>query len=147
MAAAAEKLASELLRLAGNDTPLAGLRAGEIRLVEGGVASISEPARRETYASILSRAGRDEITVTAAGSAPLELFKYAMHSTSAIFCEVRVSAVTGETRVDRMLGSFDCGVILNPKTAASQFRGGMIMGLGLARSPRRRCSTSARGGS
>ncbi len=35
-------------------------------------------------------------------------------------------------RVSRFLGSFDCGRILNPKTAASQFRGGIIMGLGLA---------------
>jgi xanthine dehydrogenase YagR molybdenum-binding subunit len=45
---------------------------------------------------------------------------------------VRVSAITGETRVTRFLGSFDCGRILNAKTAASQFRGGIIMGLGLA---------------
>lgn len=35
-------------------------------------------------------------------------------------------------RVDRLLGSFDCGAILNLKTAVSQFRGEMIMGLGLA---------------
>ena len=60
------------------------------------------------------------------------MMKYSMHSFSAIYCEVRVNAVTGETRVSRMLGSFDCGRILNAKTAASQFRGGMIMGLGLA---------------
>ena len=45
------------------------------------------------------------------------------------FCEVRVNAVTGEVRVAPLLGSFDCGRILNPKTAASQFRGGIIMGL------------------
>jgi xanthine dehydrogenase YagR molybdenum-binding subunit len=70
--------------------------------------------------------------VTASGSAPLEIFKYAMHSCSAVFCEVRVSAVTGEVRVSRLLGSFDCGRILNPKTAASQFRGGMVMGFGMA---------------
>ena len=130
--AAAEKLTGELLRLAGNDSPIAGLRAGEVHLVDGGLASAEEPARRESYGSILARAARDEITVTASGSAPLEVLKYAMHSTSAIFAEVRVSAITGEVRVDRLLGSFDCGTILNPKTAASQFRGGMIMGLGLA---------------
>ena len=40
--------------------------------------------------------------------------------------------MTGEVRVRRFLGSFDCGRILNPKTAASQFRGGIIMGIGLA---------------
>jgi xanthine dehydrogenase YagR molybdenum-binding subunit len=55
-----------------------------------------------------------------------------MHSHSALFCEVRVNVVTGELRVSRFLGSFDCGRILNAKTAASQFRGGIIMGLGLA---------------
>jgi xanthine dehydrogenase YagR molybdenum-binding subunit len=130
--AAAEKLTVELVRLAGNDSAIAGLRAGEIRLADGGVASIEDPSRSESYASILARAGRDELTVTAAGSAPLEVLKYAMHSSSAIFCELRVSEVTGEVRVDRLLGSFDCGTILNPKTAASQFKGGMIMGLGLA---------------
>jgi xanthine dehydrogenase YagR molybdenum-binding subunit len=130
--AAADKLTTELLRLAGNDSPVAGLRAGEVRLSDGGIVSIEDPGRRESYASILSRAARPELTVTAAGSVPLEFMKFAMHSTSAIFCELRVSAVTGEIRVDRLLGSFDCGTILNPKTAASQFKGGMIMGLGLA---------------
>ena len=55
-----------------------------------------------------------------------------MHGLSALFCEVRVNLVTGELRVSRFLGSFDCGRILNPKTAASQLRGGIIMGLGLA---------------
>ena len=106
--------------------------AGEVRLVDGGVAAIEDPSRHETYRSILERSGREALSVTASGSAPLEMLKFAMHSTSAIFCELRVSEVTGEVRVDRLLGSFDCGTILNPKTAASQFRGGMIMGLGMA---------------
>lgn len=130
--AAAGKLAGELLRLAGNDSPIAGLRAGEIRLLDNGVASVADPSRHESFQSILSRAGREAISVTAAGNFPIEMLKYAMHSYSAIFCELRVSQVTGEVRVDRMLGSFDCGTIVNPKTAASQFKGGMIMGLGLA---------------
>ena len=58
--------------------------------------------------------------------------KYSMHSYCALFCEVRVNEVTGETRISRWLGSFDTERILNPKTAASQFRGGIIMGIGLA---------------
>ena len=64
--------------------------------------------------------------------APLEMLKFSMHSRSAIFCELRVSEVTGEIRLTRLVGSFDCGRILNPKTAASQFRGGIIMGIGMA---------------
>lgn len=130
--AAAEKLTGDLLRLAGNDSPLAGLRTGDVRLEREGIAHIEDSSRHETYRSILKRANLDSVAVTASGTPPLELFKYTMHSTSAVFCELRVSDVTGEVRVDRLLGSFDCGAILNPKTAASQFRGGMIMGLGLA---------------
>ncbi|MEO3385347.1 xanthine dehydrogenase family protein molybdopterin-binding subunit [Mesorhizobium sp. CAU 1741] len=132
IAAAADKLTVELLRLAGNASPVAGLRVGEVRLMEGEIVGIEEPSRRESFNSILSRSSRDEVVVTAGGGAPLEIFKFAMHSSSAIFCEVRVSDVTGEIRVERLLGSFDCGAILNPKTAISQFKGGMIMGLGLA---------------
>lgn len=55
-----------------------------------------------------------------------------MASYGAQFCEIRVHEETGEARVSRWLGSFDCGRILNPKTVASQFRGGVIMGIGMA---------------
>jgi xanthine dehydrogenase YagR molybdenum-binding subunit len=48
------------------------------------------------------------------------------------FAEVAVNAVTGEARVRRMLGVFDCGRILNAKTARSQAVGGMIWGLSYA---------------
>ena len=57
-------------------------------------------------------------------------FSQATHG--AQFAEVRVNAVTGEVRVTRMLGVFDCGRILNAKTARSQAIGGMIWGLGYA---------------
>jgi len=131
MAAHAELVAT-LLKLAGNDSPLAGLSATEVGSIDGGLAKLDEPARRESYASILARAQRDEVSVTKAGSMPFEFMHWSMHSHSALFCEVRVNAVTGEVRVSRFLGSFDCGRILNPKTATSQFRGGIIMGLGMA---------------
>ena len=48
------------------------------------------------------------------------------------FVEVRVDADTGEIRVPRALGVFACGRIINPKTARSQFIGGMTMGIGMA---------------
>ncbi len=130
--AAHQALLTELLKLTGNDSPLAGLSADEVGSLDGGLAKLDEPQRRETYASILARAQRDEVVVEAAAPAPMETQHWSMHSYGAMFCEVRVNAVTGETRVSRFLGSFDCGRILNAKTAASQFRGGIIMGLGLA---------------
>ncbi|WP_176596194.1 MULTISPECIES: xanthine dehydrogenase family protein molybdopterin-binding subunit [Sphingobium] len=132
ISAASAKLIPDLIRLAGNDTPLAGLRAAEVEAADGGLRKIGDPSRHESYASILRRAGRKSVSATGQSGPPLEMLKFAMHSTSAIFCEVRVSRVTGEVRVSRIVGAFDCGRILNPQTAASQFRGGIIMGLGLA---------------
>ena len=130
--AAHHALVAELLKLAGNDSPLAGLSVDEVGGLDGGLAKLDDPARHESYASILGRAGRDEVMVEAAAPPPRETQHWSMHSYGGMFCEVRVNAVTGETRVSRFLGSFDCGRILNSKTAASQFRGGIIMGLGLA---------------
>ncbi len=130
--AAQHELFAELLKMAGNDSPLAGLKPDEVGGHDGGLCKLDDPARCESYVSILSRAQRDEISVEAAASAPMETQHWSMHSHGAMFCEVRVNAVTGEVRVSRFLGSFDCGKILNAKTALSQFRGGIIMGLGLA---------------
>ena len=56
----------------------------------------------------------------------------ARHGFGAQFAEVRVNVHTGEIRVPRLLGVFATGAILNPKTARSQFIGGMTMGLGMA---------------
>ena len=130
--AAHRTLVGELIKLAGNDSPLAGLSPDEMGGRDGGLCKLDEPERFESYASILGRAGRDEVVAEAEASKPLEAKHWAMHSWGAMFCEARVNAVTGEARVSRFLGSFDCGTILNPKTAASQFRGGIIMGIGLA---------------
>ena len=118
--------------MAGSDSPLAGLKPDEVGGLDGGLAKLDDPGRRESYAAILARAGRDEVTAEADGSTPTESMHWSMHSQGAMFCEVKVNAVTGETRVSRFLGHFDCGRILNAKTAASQLRGGIIMGLGMA---------------
>ena len=125
-------LVSELLQLVRDDSPLAGLEAGEIVSRDGGLAALNDENRFESYTSILARARREHVSVKGVAEAPIELEHWSMHSFGAVFCEVRVNTVTGELRVSRVLGSYDCGRILNSKTALSQFRGGIIMGLGLA---------------
>ena len=130
--AAHRALVAELLKLAGNDSPLAGLGTDQVETCDGAVCKLGEPACRETFASIFGRAQRAEVSVEGSAPPPLEAKQWSMHSVGAQFAEVRVNAVTGETRVSRFLGSFDCGRIINPKLARSQFRGGIIMGLGLA---------------
>ncbi|MBT2394470.1 xanthine dehydrogenase family protein molybdopterin-binding subunit [Streptomyces sp. ISL-100] len=75
--------------------------------------------------------------VTAAESTGQEVVEaeespYARHAFGAHFAEVQVDTVTGEVRVRRLLGVYAAGRILNPRTARSQFIGGMAMGIGMA---------------
>lgn len=132
LVAAHRELVTELLQLAGDNSPLAGLKANEVGSRNGGLAALDDDSRFESYQSILARAKRDHVSVKGAAAQPVEIKHWSMHSFGAVFCEVRVNTVTGELRVSRILGYYDCGRILNAKTARSQFRGGIIMGLGLA---------------
>ena len=127
---AVEKLHKKLMALVTDDSPLAG--ANDVEARDGGLYRVGESGAGESYAAILQRAGQAYLEVEASSSMPMETMKYSMASYGAQFCEVRVNAETGELRVSRWLGSFDCGRIINPKTAASQFRGGIIMGIGMA---------------
>ena len=106
-------LVEQLLALSGDESPLAGLTADEVGGRDEGLCELADPSRWESYAEILARAGRDEVIVEAFASDPEEMQAYSMHSCGAIFCQVRVNTTTGETRVDRVLGSYDCGRIIN----------------------------------
>jgi xanthine dehydrogenase YagR molybdenum-binding subunit len=77
------------------------------------------------------KTGKEEASVDTADSAEADE-PLSKHGFGAHFVEVHVDADTAEVRVARALGIFACGRILNPKTARSQFIGGMTMGIGMA---------------
>jgi xanthine dehydrogenase YagR molybdenum-binding subunit len=129
--AATRALTSELLRLAAHESPLAGAGADDVEMRDSGLY-LRDGGPGESYPAILRRAGRDELTAEGAASPPTETAQHAMHSYGVQFCEVRVHDVTGEVRVSRWLGVFDTGRIINPRTAAGQFRGAIVMGIGSA---------------
>ena len=56
----------------------------------------------------------------------------AIFSFSAVFAEVRVDPDFGLVRLNRVVGAYDAGRIINPKTARSQAIGGVIWGVGQA---------------
>src|SRR5207245_2513981 len=58
--------------------------------------------------------------------------EHSAYAFGAQFAEARVDVDTGEIRVPRLLGVFAAGRIINPRTARSQFIGGMTMGLSMA---------------
>ena len=103
-----------------------GCEAGELTLRDGVATggNLRRPITELLEGRPLAEEGRIE-----PGSTRKEFMQsgYGAH-----FAEVGVDAVTGETRVRRMLGVFAAGRILNEKTARSQCHGGMIWGIGSA---------------
>jgi xanthine dehydrogenase YagR molybdenum-binding subunit len=130
--AATEQVHKELLKYAQRHTesPLASARYEDLQARNSGLYTAAGAG--ESYAAILRRSAMESIEVEAQSSLPMELMKYSMASYAAQFCEVRVHEDTGETRVSRWLCSLDCGRVVNPRTATSQLRGGIIMGIGMA---------------
>jgi xanthine dehydrogenase YagR molybdenum-binding subunit len=114
------------------DSPLKGAKYEEVEARDGGLFRSGEKAHGELYAAILQTAGKASVEAEVSSAPPMEMMKYSMASYGAQFCEVKVHEETGEVRLSRWLGSFDCGTIINPKTAASQLRGGIVMGIGMA---------------
>jgi xanthine dehydrogenase YagR molybdenum-binding subunit len=144
--AACEKLKRSALALAGRsgDSPLRGVKPAEARAGDGGLHG---PRGGETYAAILARAGQPSLHAAVgaergfaavAGQVRfvskflLDRRRWVKAASGAHFCEVRVDAHTGEVRVTRWVGVFDVGTVVNAKTVASQLRGGIVMGIGMA---------------
>jgi xanthine dehydrogenase YagR molybdenum-binding subunit len=92
-------------------------------------ASALRARLQEEYGGIVPAEG---LEATGAIQWNPEAQQYSMHAFGAQFAEVRVNVDTGEVRVPRLLGVFAAGRIINPKTARSQFLGGMTMGLSMA---------------
>ncbi len=137
---AGHKLMDTLKDLArhANDGPLSGATAEDIAAADGRLALKSDPAVGEDYGAVLRRAGRDRLEADGAFTpaskrkfpASALTKQYEMHSFGAIFAQVRVDLDTGVVRVPRLVGVYDVGRVINPRTACSQLRGAMIAGLG-----------------
>ena len=137
---AGHKLIEDLKNLArhAKDGPLAGAAADDLIAVNGRIALNSDRSTGEGYGSILRRAGKDCLVADGAFTPaskkkfPISALtrQYEMHSFGAIFAEVRVDLDTGVIRVPRLVGVYDVGRVINPRTTCSQLRGAMIAGLG-----------------
>ena len=78
------------------------------------------------------RAQHGEIVAEARTSEHPERKSFSTHSFGADFIEVRVDEELGQIRVSRIVAAFAAGTILNPKTARSQFMGGLVFAIGMA---------------
>jgi xanthine dehydrogenase YagR molybdenum-binding subunit len=118
------------LALTGRSAPFAGASAQDVRAVNGGLVFGS---RTIGYAELLESNGVDGLTGEG-DYQPVEeaLGPKAIFSFATVFAEVRVDEELGLVRLNRFVGAYDAGRIINPRTARSQAIGGIIWGLGQA---------------
>ncbi|QYX33929.1 xanthine dehydrogenase family protein molybdopterin-binding subunit [Sphaerospermopsis torques-reginae] len=86
---------------------------------------------QEAFAS-LRQSQRVAFEATGASTGSSEAKKWAFQSWGAHFCEVSVDEAIGRLQVTRWVSVMNIGKVMNAKTAASQIRGGVIMGIGHA---------------
>ncbi|WP_420995624.1 xanthine dehydrogenase family protein molybdopterin-binding subunit [Cupriavidus sp. 30B13] len=124
----------ELAKLAMSDaaSPLYGAPLDDIDIVDGWLLRRSAPERREPVAAPLARNGGKPVEVQMSARPGDEKQNFSMHSFGAVFAEVRVDPELGEIRVQRIVGSYGVGRLLNRKTGRSQLMGGLVWGIGLA---------------
>ena len=75
---------------------------------------------------------RQRMFSTLAGRGAFPEAAVSRHSFCAHFIEVRVDEDFGTVRVSRVVTALDAGRLYNPKLAESQFKGGIVMGIGMA---------------
>ena len=118
------------LALTGQNAPFAGASAKDVLAANGG---LRVGDRTIAYTDLLTRNGLDRVSGNGDYN-PVEEAKgpKAIFSFSAVFAEVRVDEDLGLVRLNRFVGAYDAGRIINPRTARSRAIGGIIWGGGQA---------------
>jgi xanthine dehydrogenase YagR molybdenum-binding subunit len=120
------------LALRGKDAPFCGAAAEDV-VVADGVLALTGKTLNIAYGELLARnelaslAGDGDYDPIEEALGPTAIFSF-----SAVFAEVRVDPAFGTVRLSRLVGAYDAGRIINPKTARSQAIGGIIWGVGQA---------------
>lgn len=84
------------------------------------------------YVQLLKKNNLTQLEVTTSSKGGAEMGNYAAYSWSVHFIQVHVNPVTGVVKVNKAVAVADAGHIVSPKTAASQIKGGSVMGIGMA---------------
>jgi xanthine dehydrogenase YagR molybdenum-binding subunit len=120
------------LGIADANSPLHGAQPDAIDARDGRIFLRATPATGEPIAALLGRHPDVAIEASADAAPGDEKKAYSMHAFGAQFAEVRVDPDDGTVRVEKMVGVFASGRILNEKTARSQYLGGMVWGVSMA---------------
>ena len=129
---AARALREGLVALAtdGRNAPFAGARTEAVILANGRIG-VAGQSRTIELNELLVRNNLKELSAIGDYNPEAEGSK-AVFSFSAVFAEIRVDPELGLVRLNRVVGAYDVGRVINPKTARSQAIGGIIWGTGQA---------------
>ncbi len=133
IATTAEEIRKELLAAALTmpNSPLAGVRPGDVVLSGGMIVNKADPNRTVSIADAMRHGGLDRITHETLAE-PKPDNKHAKNTHAAVFAEVKVDEELGVIRVTRVVDAVAAGRILNTKTAHNQVMGGVVWGIGMA---------------
>lgn len=139
------------LALTEPGSPFRGSELNTLDIVDGRIRPAADERRSISIGGLLRAIGRDRlervednlppgisaaerhrIMTTVSGLRPPDDGTSSVLSWCAHFVEVAVDEDFGTVRVRRVVSGFDCGRLYNPKLAESQFRGGIVMGIGQA---------------
>lgn len=132
LAAKAARNKALALALTGPDAPSPGADAHNVVIADGSLR-LENRNLNISYSELLacnqlsSLTGEADYNPIEEANGPKAVFSF-----SAVFAEVRIDAELGLVRLNRFLGAYDAGRIINPKTARSQAIGGIIWGVGQA---------------
>ncbi len=129
--AACQSLRDKIFALARGDAQLGwhDVPSAALRLENGEVVA---PGGSVPIPTLLARAGQDAVEAQAATALEDSAKHFSRHAFGAQFAEVLVDPDLATIRVNRWVGAFDAGQVLNAKTARSQLIGGITYGIGMA---------------
>ncbi|NHN86815.1 molybdopterin-dependent oxidoreductase [Acetobacter musti] len=135
---ACQSLREKFLKaLAKSENTPERIKQSEVTLTEGELHGVRDGSRevfslQEALSFIGEASIEAEETAKPGLRDKISEMRKARFTHSAVFCEVRVDEELGIVRVTRLVNAVAAGRIMNPKTAASQVRGAMVMATGMA---------------
>jgi len=120
------------LAIADAGSPLHGLISTDIDVSDGKLFSKTKPSLTESYSDLMARQKLPKIEKEAQTKPGAERDQFSMHSFGAVFVEALVDPDLGQVRLERIVGAYGAGRILNAKTGRSQLIGGIVYGIGMA---------------
>lgn len=121
----------KLAELAASDARFKVEQADMLVFADGKI-SLKDNSAAVSYDALLKNAGQATIEITKTSTPGPEGRKYAFNSFAVHFAEVKVHSKTGEIKVTKVVSAVDAGKIVSEKTAASQIKGAVVWGIGMA---------------